>query len=85
MYLTATLFMRFTKYRLEAPFKCDYVDLMNKTSNCETINLYFLKRIQNISAFVLFFLFLVSKYWLEVGFDFPLRSEMSTLYATLKD
>ena len=44
------------KYRLETPFKGDYVNSWIKTSNFENFGLYFSKKNYKISPFVLFFL-----------------------------
>ena len=65
------LLMRFKKTRLETPFKGDNVKALIKTSNCESLVLYFSKKVQKIAAFALLFWFSVTKQSLENGFGFP--------------
>ena len=65
------LLSRVKKYRLETPFKGDNVNSPIKRQISKK-NLYFSKKNQKISLFVLLFLVLVSKQWLENGFGFPL-------------
>ena len=49
------LLMWFKKKRLEAPFKCDNVKALIKTSNCEKLVLYFSEKSQKIAAFSMLF------------------------------
>ena len=52
------LLMWFKKTRLETPFKCDNVNTLVKTSNCENLVLYFCEKVHKIAAFaIVFFLF----------------------------
>lgn len=72
------------KYRKGTQFKGDEVNQWIKRQIVETLPLYSLKKIYNISGIVLFFWVLVTKQWLENDFGFSLWSEMFTFYASLK-
>ena len=55
-----------TKHR-----KNENVKAFIKTSNCETLVLYFSEKVQKIAAFAMLFGFAVTKQSLENGFGFP--------------
>ena len=65
------LIMWFKKIRLETPFKGDNVKALVKTSNCESLVLYFSEKVRKIAAFAMLFLFSVTKQSFEIGFGFP--------------
>ena len=68
--------MCFKKNRLETPLKGDNVDAFIKTSNCETLVLYFSEKVQKIAEFAMLFWFSVIKQSLENVFGFPQLSEI---------
>ena len=53
------------KYRLEMPFKGDYLNSSIKTSNSKTFGLYFSKKFTKFHRLFVFSLVLVSKQWLK--------------------
>ena len=61
----------FKKTRLETPFKGDNVKALVKTSNCESLVLYFSEKVQKIEAFAMLFWFSVTKQSFENGFGLP--------------
>ena len=65
------LLMWFKKNRLETSLKGDNVNALVKTSNCESLVLYFSEIVQKIAAFAMLFWFSVTKQSFENGFGFP--------------
>ena len=65
------MLMWFKKTRLETPFKGDNVNALLKTSNCDSLVLYFSEKVQKIAAFAMLFWFSVTKQSFENGFGFP--------------
>ena len=65
------LLMWFKKPRLETPFRGDNVKTLVKTSNCESLVLYFSEKVQKIAAIIMLFWFSVTKQSFENGFSFP--------------
>ena len=55
------LLMWLKKTRLETPFKGDNVNALVKTSNCESLVLYFFENVQKVAAFFMLFWFSVTK------------------------
>ena len=78
------LLMYFNIYRLETPFKGDCVKVLIQTSDCENLDLYFLKKVKQIAGYAVLSWFSVTKQSLGNGFDFPICSEMPTLPTGLK-
>ena len=76
--------MCFKKKRLETPLKGDNVDALIKTSNCETLVLYFSEKVKKIAEFVMLFWFSVIKQSLENVFGFPQLSEITSYPLVLK-
>ena len=74
------LLMWFNENRLETPFNGNNV----KASKCENLDLYFLKKVQQIEAFAVLFCFSGTKQLLDSGLGFPQWSEMPPVPARLK-
>ena len=65
------LLIWFKKTRLEAPFKCDSVKALIKTSNCENLVENFSEKVKKYAAFAILFWFSVTKQSPENSFGFP--------------